>query len=530
MDANTSSSDGLLGQEQQFLRLAGILPEPMLLVSAQGTVLAANNAAQSVLGAQASLLVGRPLADFWNGSGTSATDVVRSAARTRSLVPSSVQLTTGAGEQVDCRCEGALFWPRTDSSPATVVLRFSPRDAASAQFRLLNDKVSELGAEVHRRRRSEEALREANDRKLEFLYMLAHELRNPLAPLSNATEILKRESGKSASLERLAHTMERQVRHLARLLDDLLDVSRLSRGTLTLKHAPLQLAGLIENACDLVEGQAKAAGLTFQVVRPIPDVALSGDMTRLLQVLHNLLANAIKFSSPGGTITLSVGASDMHAHISVRDRGVGIDPEHLQRVFDKFFQADRSLDRSRGGLGLGLAVAQGIVQMHGGSIEAHSAGLGAGSEFIVRLPIAAPPQAAADPPPTIRTRSGDSSQPLPDTVLLVDDNRDAAQTLASIMELWGVKVRIAYDAASGLEAVEALRPPVVLLDIGLPGMSGYEMARKIRTVAGMQDARLIAITGYGDTGARERSKDAGIDHHLAKPANLDELRTLICGP
>jgi PAS domain S-box-containing protein len=367
-------------------------------------------------------------------------------------------------------------------------------------------------------------LEEADRRKDEFLSMLAHELRNPIAPLSNGVQLLKAQHGSNPAIQRLAQMMERQVTHMVRLVDDLLDVARLTRGTVELRRRPVALAQAIDQALETINHAIESQGLILLVDRPPGHIQTNADLTRLVQVFANLLSNAAKFSTPGGTVHVGWRLGTGHAAVFVSDNGMGIDPQLLPHVFDVFVQGDRTLDRSRSGLGIGLTIAQSIVQMHGGTIEATSAGPGLGSAFTVRLPLVSAADAAGAGTPA----SNQPAQPLKLRVLVVDDNQDAAQTLCSILEGWGLESCVAYDARSALDLVGTFRPDCVLLDIGLPGMNGYEVAQAIRLLP--HDKRrilLIAVTGYGDASARERSLASGFDHHLTKPVDLELLRPML---
>jgi PAS domain S-box-containing protein len=377
--------------------------------------------------------------------------------------------------------------------------------------------------DITERKQAAEALQEADRRKDEFLAMLAHELRNPLAAVSNALNILRHPEASSADAERARAVMERQVHHLGRLVDDLLDVSRIMRGHIELRKESVDVATVIGRAVETVQPIIDSRGHNLNVTLPSEPVCLEGDLVRLAQVFGNLLANAAKFTEGRGTIHLNASVEDGEAKVSVRDNGVGIAPEVLPQVFDLFVQADQSIARSRGGLGIGLTIARRLVEMHGGRIAALSAGPGRGSEFVVHLPISA------------RTASPKPREPVPTVhepsprrrILVVDDNIDAADSLAILLSCSGAEVRVAYDGPSALTAAHDFRPEVVFLDIGLPGMSGYEVARCLRTDSGFRPTLLIALTGYGQESDRRRAQDAGFDAHLVKPTDLDAVRALL---
>jgi signal transduction histidine kinase/ActR/RegA family two-component response regulator len=364
-----------------------------------------------------------------------------------------------------------------------------------------------------------ERLRREADRKDEFLAMLAHELRNPLAPIRNGVTILQLGAGVDGDSAEVLAMMDRQLCHMVRLVDDLLDVSRILRGKITLQRKILELPALIKQAAEtaqpLIDAQQHRLVLHFE---PGPMV-VKGDPLRLAQVFANLLNNAAKYTDPGGRITVAVRREGLDTITAViRDNGVGITAEMLTRVFDLFSQAERSLDRSQGGLGLGLTLVRRLVEMHGGSVSVTSAGLGHGSEFRVSLPAVQQVTAASLAP---------ASKPIVVTaaqhrILVVDDNRDAADSLAGLLTKGGHRVQTRYDGASALDEIRRFKPNVVLLDIGLPGMSGYDVARCIRN--SRDDLLLIAITGYGQEEDRRCSFAAGFDHHFVKPIDLRELQ------
>jgi PAS domain S-box-containing protein len=364
-------------------------------------------------------------------------------------------------------------------------------------------------------------LAEADRRKDEFLAMLAHELRNPLAPIRNALHLLGVPGVSPAALQRVREMMERQVRHMVRLVDDLLDVSRITRGKVQLRPEPLEVSTLIERVSEEARPIMDGKGHAFSVLLPAEPLVLDGDPTRLDQVLLNLLQNAAKFTGPGGRIELAASRDGDGVRISVRDTGIGIEPELLPRIFEPFMQADHSLDRSQGGLGVGLTLARSLVEMHGGTLTASSEGPGRGSEFVVWLPIRREPVASPDPEGGAGERKGPGRR-----VLVVDDNRDSAESIALLAEIWGHEVRTALDGPSALEIAAAYRPEVILLDIGLPGMDGYEVARRLRQRAGGGPV-LVAMTGYGMEEDRRRSREAGFDHHLVKPVDPEGLRALL---
>ncbi len=371
-------------------------------------------------------------------------------------------------------------------------------------------------------RRHAEELAEADRRKDDFLAMLAHELRNPLAPISNVVQFLQMKAPPADSLRLACDVLGRQTRHLARLVDDLLDVSRVGRGKVSLTREPVRLAAVVESAVETSRPLVESGRHRLTVELPEEPVWLDADPTRVAQVVANLLNNAAKYTEPGGRIWLTAAREGQEAVVRVRDTGVGIPASMLSRVFEPFAQLDYSLARSKGGLGIGLTLVKSLVEMHGGTVEATSAGPGMGSEFVVRLPLAPAPQAAdgeAPPsaPPTSPRRR----------VLVVDDNKDVAQSLAMLLELPGHEVFVAHDGLGALEAAERCQPEVVLLDISLPGMDGYEVARRMRRLPGLKGAVLVALTGWGQEDDRRRSVEAGFDEHMVKPVSLATLQGLL---
>jgi PAS domain S-box-containing protein len=374
-----------------------------------------------------------------------------------------------------------------------------------------------------RLREAERELREADQRKDEFLATLAHELRNPLAPIRNSLHILRLSGTGGGNLERVHDMLERQVGHMVRLVDDLMEVSRITRGKFELRKEPIDLADVVRSAIETSKPLIDGAGHALTVALPEDPLPLEADAVRLAQVLANLLNNAAKYTEPGGQIWLSARREGAEAVVSVRDNGNGIPPDMLQTVFDLFTQADRSYQRAQGGLGIGLTLVRSIVHMHGGSVEAHSGGLGQGSEFVVRLPLAREPRSLSD-----RGRGPVASRAVgPLRILIVDDNRDSADSLEMLLQFLGADVQVVYDGQAALDTLRSYRPVVVFLDIGMPGMNGHEVAKRARQTPEGQQATLIALTGWGQKEDLRRSQEAGFDCHLVKPVDADALQTLL---
>ena len=368
-----------------------------------------------------------------------------------------------------------------------------------------------------------QALRDEDRRKTEFIAVLAHELRNPLAPLRSGLEVMRTSGGDHQSVEHVRLIMERQVEHLVRLVDDLLDVSRISSGAIELRRERVTMAAVVEEAIETCEPILKAQGDELTVTLPDRQIYLDGDRTRLAQALCNLVNNAVKYSEPGSRIWLQAKQEGNCAVIRVRDSGVGIPPETLSQVFDLFMQGDKSLEKLRSGLGVGLTIVRQLVEMHGGSVEAHSEGLGKGSEFVVRLPIVPPPANEAG-----SEQHDQSFRPaINRRVLVVDDNADAAATMEMLLAKMGNDVRTAHDGKQAIEAAAAFRPDLILMDIGMPHLNGYEACRRIREMPWGQKLTIIALTGWGHAGDKERSKLAGFDGHLVKPIGGEALEGLL---
>ena len=392
--------------------------------------------------------------------------------------------------------------------------------------------ASDVTGQVRARQEVQGALARAQEARLEadrasrakdeFLAMLGHELRNPLAPIQTALQLMRLRGDATAERERTV--IQRQVDHLTRLVDDLLDVSRIARGKVHLRRERIEIAEIVAKAVETASPLLEQRAHALDVDVPREGLAVEGDPVRLAQVASNLLTNAAKYTESGGRVSVRAAREDGQVVLRVRDTGVGISPELLPRVFDSFVQGGQSLDRSHGGLGLGLTIVRSLVSLHGGSVSAHSDGPGQGSEFAVRLPAAAPGVADA-----CGRHAGEAGTPRVDglRVLVVDDNADAAEMLAEALSLHGHETRVAHDGPAALRICQEFRPAVALLDIGLPVMDGYELAGRLRSLAGMEDVRLIAVTGYGQDTDRDRSRAAGFHSHLVKPLDLDALDGVI---
>jgi signal transduction histidine kinase/ActR/RegA family two-component response regulator len=380
------------------------------------------------------------------------------------------------------------------------------------------ERQYQIRGHLAERTRAEVLLRLSDQRKDEFLATLGHELRNPLAPLTTGIQLLKANGQQDRSV---VAVMERQLGHLTRLVDDLLEVSRVTRGVIEVRREPIDLRFVAQSAIETSRPAIALAGHDLVVDLSDEPITIDGDAVRLTQVLANLLSNAAKYTNSGGQIWLRVRREENHAVVSVRDTGIGIPPTQLEAIFDMFTQVDRSSRRSQGGLGIGLTLVRSLVSMHDGTVEATSEGPGRGSEFIVRLPISATRSVEQ------RRHATMASLP-PRRVLVVDDNADAAETLGLLLGRMGATVCVCHSGLEALETMDVFRPDAVLLDIGMPGMDGYEVARRVRASADHSDVLLIALTGWGQEQDQRRSRAARFNHHLIKPPDLATLRNILC--
>ena len=420
-----------------------------------------------------------------------------------------------------------LFIERPDGSRLAVIVTFAPlRDEQGettgvitafydiTERRLLEDSLVARTGDLVRAGRSKD----------EFLAMLAHELRNPLAPLRNSAEILRTAGANADARDQAQGILTRQIENMSRMIDDLLDVSRITEGKIDLRKEVVALEAIIAAATSLARPGIEARGQELTITLPAEPVFLRADATRLDQVFGNLLANACKYSNAGSHISLRAERAPANGNerpeviVRVRDDGLGMTPELLPHIFDLFVQATRALDRAHGGLGIGLTLVQRLVKLHGGSVEARSKGLGQGSEFIVRLPILPGPAAAAPTP-----APAPPAREIPRRILVVDDNEDSARSMSMLQRLRGHETRTAFTGPDAVTAAAEFAPEVVLLDIGLPGMDGYEVARQLRAMPALAGAFLVATTGYASPEDRAHAKDAGFDEYLVKPVDLDIL-------
>lgn len=384
------------------------------------------------------------------------------------------------------------------------------------------ERQYQIRAHLSQRERAEESLRQADRRKDEFLATLAHELRNPLAPIRNSLHILRLSATDNPTVGQICDTLERQTGLLVRLVDDLLEVSRITQGKIELRVAPVELAAVIRQAVEISKPFIDAFGHNLAITIPGDPIVIHGDAVRLSQVFCNLLNNAAKYMDPGGQIWITVRTERDNVQVSVKDTGIGIAPDKLPRIFEMFTQIDRSSRQAQGGLGIGLTLVRALIEMHGGRVEARSAGPGQGSEFLLTLPRSNESRVPGS------TDSQASPVVLPHRrVLVVDDNRDAATSLGRLLGLLGAEVQVVNDGPTALELIKSYRPAVVLLDIGMPHMDGYEVARRIRSQPEFDDLVLIALTGWGQERDRRLTAEAGFNYHLTKPADISDIEMLL---
>ena len=412
--------------------------------------------------------------------------------------------------------------------PATLISSLRAALKARVRQQQVGEQVAEqarsnavLESSIKERQRAEAALREADRRKDEFLATLAHELRNPLAPIQNSLHILRLSSAHEPSAEKVCAMMERQVGHLVRLVDDLMEVSRITRGKIELQLEHIELAAVIRNSVDESRTLIARQEHTLSVSIPHESIILNGDPLRLTQIFTNLLNNAAKYMERGGHIWINAKRKDNSIEVSIKDTGVGIPSDMLPYIFNMFTQVDRSSRQAQGGLGIGLTLVKTLTELHDGSIEVRSAGVGQGSEFIVTLPVVKISPNASD------RKAKSRPSVLPNRrVLVVDDNRDAGESLGLLLSLLGAETHVVTSGDAAFKIIDDYRPNVIILDIGMPGMDGYEVARRIRLKPEWRELLLIALTGWGQEEDRIKTNLAGFDHHLVKPADVSALESL----
>jgi PAS domain S-box-containing protein len=496
----------LIASEERFrLLVEGVRDYAIFMLDPQGRVMSWNAGAERIKGYRPEEIIGQHFSRFYPPE-----------AIERGWPEYELQVARKDGRFEDegwrVRKDRSLFWANV------VVTALYGDDGELRGYSKVTRDMTE--------RKHVEALEEGRRQMSEFLAMLGHELRNPLAPIRNAVHVMARKKLDPVSSEWCRDVIDRQVSQLARLVDDLLDVTRITSGKITIHKEPVDINLAVERAVESSRPAIDARKHTLRLSLSEEPVQVDGDIVRLSQALLNLLNNAAKYTPEGGTIWCSVRRENGSALVCVRDNGIGIQRDLLPKIFELFVQGDRSLDRSEGGLGVGLTLVERLVRLHGGSVHAESGGPGMGSEFIVRLPVysgaASGTILAAEKRPAIAERGR--------RVLVVEDNRDAADTLAAAVRSWGHQVQVAYDGVSAVRAGRDFRPEVALLDIGLPILNGYEVARQLKELLTEEEILLIAVSGYAQEEDHQRSAEAGIAHHFAKPVDLDLLRRLLARP
>ena len=503
LSARRQAEESLRQSEERFrLLIEGVQDYAVYMLDPDGVVTSWNTGAQKMKGYAREEVTGRHVSMFYLPEDVEAGRPWEELAAAR---------RTGRSEDEGWRVRknGEKFWARM------VLTALYDDDGRPRGFAKVTQDLSQ--------REYARDLEKTAQRMNEFIAMLAHELRNPLGPIRNAVQLMQRLPAADPVQDEMRDTIERQSSHLLRIVDDMLDIARITRGSLTLERGVIDLALAVRSAVEIATPGIERAKHVLRVDLPAAALFVDADPARLTQIIANLLTNATRFTPDGGRITLTARQEDGEAVLAVQDTGRGIAADSLESIFGMFVQGKEPLQRIGGGLGIGLAIARRIAELHGGRVEAHSAGEGLGSEFILRLPLAdapAQPHAGApEPRPAQKTAAR--------RVLIVDDHLDAARTLDEVLRSLGHATRVAHDGAAALAAVEEFKPEVVLLDIGLPGMDGYEVARRMRARRSEAPLRIVAITGWGQEADRARSAAAGFDQHLVKPVEESTLQELL---
>jgi PAS domain S-box-containing protein len=492
--------EALRQSEQRFRLLVDAVQDyAIFMLDPEGVVASWNSGAARMKGYQRDEIVGKHFSHFFTEEDIAAGKPRQELAAAQREGHADVQ-----GWRV--KKNGTRFWAR---------IVISAVHDESGQLRGFAKVTQDLTE-----RRHVQDLEKAAQNVNEFIAMLAHELRNPLAPIKMAVEVMAKSPEDATTCEAMRQTIDRQSGRLARIVDDMIDIARITRGSLVIEHAPVELGDIVRRAVETAAPAIASARHALEVEVAVNDLVVHGDRDRLTQLLANLLNNAARYTPPGGRIWVRAQRADGHALISVRDTGRGIEPQIIERIFDMFVQGRTPLERVGGGLGIGLALARRIAELHGGSLEALSAGAGRGAEFVLRLPLS--PQVVLPEPERVEQKA-----PVARRVLVVDDNVDAATTLEVLLRSLGHETRVAHDGLRALEIAREFRPEVILLDIGMPGMDGYEVARRLRAMNHGQTFRIVAITGWGQEADRTRSREAGFDVHLVKPVDLGVLARVL---
>jgi PAS domain S-box-containing protein len=502
-----AAEETLRQSEERFrLLVAGVKEYAIFMLDPDGNIVSWNEGAARIKGYAAHEIIGKHFSSFYTSEDVEAGKPAR-----------ELEVARQAGSVEDegwrVKKDRSLFWANV------VITAIYDEDRRLVGYAKVTRDLTD--------KRKSEALEAADRQKNEFLAMLAHELRNPLAPISSGLHLLKLGDLDPDTMQQTTEMLERQVAHLVRLVDDLLDVSRVITGKLTFKRQAIDLSAAVHRAVEESRSTIDAHGHELMLSVPARPIIVDADAHRLAQVITNLLENAAKYTDTPSQIWLSVERQGDEAIIRVRDPGIGIAADVLPHVFSLFVQADNSLARTRGGLGIGLNVVKRIVDLHRGHVEVQSAGLGQGSEFTVRLPISRSGAAVFETKPP---RRDDGPKTPSRKILVVDDNVDAALTVSALLKAWGHQVHTIYSGQAALDAVRNFRPDVILLDIGLPGMSGYEVARSVRAEPWAENTVIVALTGYGQESDRQRSWNSGFDYHLTKPPDPELLKSLLASP
>ncbi len=502
-------AEAALREQSEWLRITlASIGDGVISTTADGRVTFLNAVAETLTGWTQADAVGRLLPEVFDiVDETSGAPIENPALRAQRQ-----GATIGASDRTVLRAKDRVRRPIEESAAP-----IRDRDGVAVGAVLVFRDVTE-------RKRAEAALREGDRRKDEFIALLAHELRNPLAPLRNGLQVMRLAGDDAHAVAMARATMERQLGHMVRLIDDLLDVSRIGQDKMELRRTRVLLAEAVGHAVETSRPVIEAAEHLLSVSLPTNPVYLDADLTRLAQVLSNLLTNSAKYTRRGGRIWLTGERRGDQVVVSVRDNGVGIPDDALAHVFDMFSQVDRNTDRSSGGLGIGLALVKGLTEMHGGSVRAESPGPGQGSTFTLHFPALG---MAEETVPDEPVPNADRPQRPPRRILVADDNVDSAVTMASVLTLLGDEVHVAHDGVEALELAENLRPEVILMDVGMPRMNGYEAARRIRSQGWGRRTVIIALTGWGQDDDRQLSREAGCDGHLVKPVDLPDLENML---
>jgi len=491
--------EALRQSEERFrLLIEGVTDYAIYMLDPEGVITSWNAGAERIKGYPREEIIGRHVSTFYS-------EEDRRAGRPWEEIAAARRTGRAEAEGWRLKKSGDRFWART------VLTALHDSDGHMRGFAKVTQDLS------HRRHIQD--LEKAAQNVNEFIAMLAHELRNPLAPIRNAVHIMAQVPPSDPAQQTMRATIERQSAHLARIVDDMLDIARITRGSLSIDHSQLDLGEVVRHAVETAAPAIEAARHALELDLPSEPLPVWGDAQRLAQVLSNVLNNAARYTPAGGSIAVRARAEENEAVVRVRDSGRGIEPDMIERIFDMFVQGRAPLQRVGGGLGVGLALARRLTELHGGTLEGRSEGVNRGSEFILRLPLAARGDAERPAAKPAARRPGVARR-----VLVVDDNIDAASMLDMLLRSLGHETRVAHDGMAALRVAEEFRPDIVLLDIGMPGIDGYEVARRLRALSSRtQPMRIVAVTGWGQEADRERSREAGFDLHLVKPVGANEL-------